>query len=84
MSWKTPLVHLALFSFLLLPSTFSVEAQQRSGPYRLGYLSVRADPGREAAFRERLRELGYVEGTICLSNTDTPAPPISFLNMRLG
>ena len=62
MSWNTPLFHLALFSFLPLWATFSVEAPQPSGPYRLGYLSVRADPGREAAFRERLRELGWVEG----------------------
>jgi len=45
------------------PTPHSVEAQQAGKVYRIGYLSPR--PGIESpeeAFRQGLRELGYVEG----------------------
>jgi putative tryptophan/tyrosine transport system substrate-binding protein len=41
----------------------AVEAQQAGKPARIGFLSLRAEPtARDEPFRERLRELGYVEG----------------------
>ena len=42
---------------------FTVSAQQQGKTYRIGYLSSRGSfERREEAFRNRLRELGYVEG----------------------
>ena len=54
---------LQLFLFVLC---VPAEAQQRERVYRIGYLSSgkpspSTDPGLDA-FRQRLRELGYVEG----------------------
>ena len=51
---------------MLFALSFSAEAQQREKVYRIGYLSSgkpssSTDPGLNA-FRQRLRELGYVEG----------------------
>jgi putative tryptophan/tyrosine transport system substrate-binding protein len=62
-SWKTPLVHLALFSILFAPA-FSAEAQQPKN-IRIGYLSP-LDPVRDfaraEAVRLALRQFGYIEG----------------------
>jgi putative tryptophan/tyrosine transport system substrate-binding protein len=50
-------------SAMLLALCVSVEAQQLGKVYRLGILSVRgAMEPRDEVFRQRLRELGYVEG----------------------
>ncbi len=47
----------------LLAGPLSAEAQQSGKVYRIGYLGGRsALPTTEVAFREGLRELGYVEG----------------------
>jgi putative ABC transport system substrate-binding protein len=57
-----------LFCLLLtvfLFTAFSAEAQQPKKVPRIGYLSVTSrstNPGRVEAFRQGLRELGYVEG----------------------
>ena len=48
---------------MLLALSFSVEAQQPTKVYRVGYISPRNQIGRnEEAFRSRMHELGYVEG----------------------
>jgi putative ABC transport system substrate-binding protein len=50
-------------STMLLALCVSAEAQQPAKVYRLGILSVRgAIEPRDEVFRQRLRELGYVEG----------------------
>src|SRR5262249_11309111 len=50
---------------LLFAVCFSAEAQQPKKVPRIGYLSATSGPtnaGRFEAFRQGLRELGYVEG----------------------
>jgi putative ABC transport system substrate-binding protein len=62
-SWKTRLVHLALFSFFL-SVIFSAEAQQPTKVPRIGFLiasSPSAMAPRVEEFRQGLHELGYVE-----------------------
>ena len=52
-------------SALLFSLCFSAEAQQTGKVWRIGYLSAGSRLGaeaREEAFRQGLRELGYVEG----------------------
>jgi putative ABC transport system substrate-binding protein len=55
-----------IFLWLLgtvLLMTVPAEAQQPGKIFRIGYLSAASGPGpREEAFREGLRELGYIEG----------------------
>ena len=58
------IIFLALCSLLLAPC-FSVEAQQLVKVPRVGFLtgaSLSAMAGRNQAFRQGLRDLGYVEG----------------------
>ena len=58
------IILLALFSLLLAPYS-AVEAQQPTQIPRIGYLggaAPSANADRREAFRQRLRELGYVEG----------------------
>src|SRR5215469_10766041 len=61
---KTPLGSI-LFAGALLAVAVTVEAQQPKKIFRVGYLSS-ADPitdsARVVAFRQRLREFGYIEG----------------------
>ena len=52
---------LALCTMLFALCT-SVEAQQPKNVHRIGYQSAGTSAGREEAFRQGLRELGYVEG----------------------
>ena len=61
--WITHLAALAL-AFVLFASPLLAEAQQPPGKTaRIGYLSFRSGPSHfEEAFRQGLRELGYVEG----------------------
>lgn len=47
---------------VLLPTVALVEAQQSRRIPRIGYLAGRESSARLAAFRQGLRELGYVEG----------------------
>src|SRR5215213_6043238 len=50
---------------LLLAFSFTVEAQQLTKIPRIGYLNATSpstSPGRIEAFRQGLRELGYMEG----------------------
>jgi ABC-type uncharacterized transport system substrate-binding protein len=57
-----PFVCLILFT-LIFALSFSVAAQQPTKITRIGYLNPRSGPGtREDAFREGLRDLGYIEG----------------------
>src|SRR5262250_551034 len=61
---KTPLASI-LFAGALLALAVTVEAQQAKKIPRIGYLaiaSLSATPERIEAFRQGLRELGYVEG----------------------
>jgi putative tryptophan/tyrosine transport system substrate-binding protein len=54
---------LSIVGALLLALSVSVEAQQTGKVYRIGYLVTRsALESRDEAFRQGLRELGYVEG----------------------
>ncbi len=59
---------IALISILavgLLAAPLRAEAQQAGKAYRIGYLSPgfpSGTPARTEAFRQRLRELGYIEG----------------------
>jgi putative ABC transport system substrate-binding protein len=55
------IVFLALCSLLLVPCS-SVQAQQPKKVPRIGYQSASSSGEREEAFRQGLRELGYVEG----------------------
>jgi putative ABC transport system substrate-binding protein len=50
------------FSALLLTLCFPVQAQQAKKIPRIGYLASTSPGGTEEAFRQGLRELGYVEG----------------------
>ena len=51
------------FCAMLFSLCFSAEAQQAKKVYRVGYLSPRLDiEAREEAFRQSMRDLGYVEG----------------------
>jgi len=54
-------IRLAL-SALLLALSFPANAQQPAKIARIAYLSNASSPGRLEAFRQGLRELGYVEG----------------------
>ncbi len=57
------IVHLVILSFCVLAAPFVMEAQQAGRVYRIGVLSPRSSPpGPLEAFREGLRDLGYVEG----------------------
>jgi putative ABC transport system substrate-binding protein len=57
--YKRFLLSIALALFVALP----VEAQQSKKVPRIGYLTVLAGPSdRDAAFRQGLKDLGYVEG----------------------
>jgi putative ABC transport system substrate-binding protein len=60
----SPLLHaLSLIGAMLFALCVSAEAQQAKKVPRIGYLNPRSGPGtREEAFRQGLRELGYVEG----------------------
>jgi putative ABC transport system substrate-binding protein len=53
-----------LLTVLLLAFIHLAEAQQPAKVPRVGHLSVGpvSDPARREAFRQGLRELGYVEG----------------------
>ena len=71
---------------LLLALCFPVEAQQPKKVPRVGFLSVRAgiEP-REEAFRQSLRELGYVEGqNIVIDGALPKVRQIAFLNSQLS
>jgi putative ABC transport system substrate-binding protein len=46
----------------LLAAPLDAEAQQASGPSRIGYLSLPGDPRLREAFHQGPRDLGYVEG----------------------
>ena len=55
------IILLALYSLLLAPCS-SAQAQQPTKVPRIGYQSAGSSAEREEAFRQGLRELGYVEG----------------------
>jgi putative tryptophan/tyrosine transport system substrate-binding protein len=62
---RAPRSLLLALSTLLLAPCFSAEAQQTAKVYRLGYLTaapLSAIQQRVEAFRQGLRELGYIEG----------------------
>ena len=46
----------------LLAAPLPAEAQQAQKVYRIGYLATTRSESREEAFRQGLRELGYIEG----------------------
>jgi len=61
---KNKIIALALGALLFAPC-FSAEAQQRSAPVRIGWISNDrgvGNPPMFAAFREGMRERGYLEG----------------------
>ena len=69
--WRAVVVRLAVtpvaiaVAFLLLVNALATQAQQAATVARIGYLSatsVELDKSRVVAFRNGLRELGYVEG----------------------
>jgi len=49
-------------SAMLFALCFPVEAQQAQKVYRIGYLAQNRQESREEAFRQGLRQLGYIEG----------------------
>ena len=51
---------IAAFAFSLLPPSLPADAQQVGKVYRIGYLT--ASGGVEQAFRDAMRQLGYLEG----------------------
>src|SRR6476646_1817256 len=51
------------FGALLFAGSFSAEAQQQKKIPRIGYLTILAGPSdRDAAFRQGLKDLGYIQG----------------------
>lgn len=65
MKWTVTLLATAVI--VLLPAgPLTAEAQQAAGVYRIGFVShplpVSPEPATLHAFRQGLRELGYVEG----------------------
>ena len=50
------------FCSMLLALPFPARAQQAKKVHRIGYLSTSSNPSSPSAFRQGLRELGYVEG----------------------
>ncbi len=57
------LLSISVLAVVILASVQLAEAQQTGKVYRIGYLGGRSPlPTTEVAFREGLRELGYVEG----------------------
>jgi len=58
---RTKVVSLALCA-LLLAFSCPVEAQQAQKVHRIGYLAQGRQESREEAFRQGLRQLGYIEG----------------------
>lgn len=62
---KRPLCAAAMLAFILLASPYTSPAQPAKKLPRIGYLSVSSVEGDKswvAAFRQGLRELGYIEG----------------------
>ena len=64
---KSKIENLKLAGIFAIVVTFALcgavaEAQQPKNFYRIGYQSAGSSAGREEAFRQGLRELGYVEG----------------------
>jgi ABC-type uncharacterized transport system substrate-binding protein len=53
---------LSVIAFVLLVAGAVAQAQQPKKVPRIGYLSTSTNPARTEAFRQGLRELGYVEG----------------------
>jgi len=75
-----------LLTVLVLASGHLAEAQQPKKIPRVGYLaavSASADAPRLEAFRQGLRDHGYIEGRILLSSTDTrPGGSSGFPTLR--
>ena len=73
-----------LIALLLLTVGVTAEAQQPKKVYRLGYLSPRLGIDSSAeAFRQGLRELGYIDGqNILMEWRFTKARAIFFLSLR--
>ena len=69
---------------LLLTFSFPVGAQQPKKVFRVGYLSLGLGiQPNEEAFRQHLRELGYVTGRTSSLSGDLPkAKPTFFLSLR--
>jgi putative ABC transport system substrate-binding protein len=64
---------LSLLGVLLFALSYSAQAQQPTKVSRIGYLTVAplsANVARVEAFRQGLRELGYVEGKTSSSSGD--------------
>jgi putative tryptophan/tyrosine transport system substrate-binding protein len=54
---------MAMLTGGIVVTPFAAEAQQAGKVYRIGYLSISSGPSpRTEAFRQGLRELGYIEG----------------------
>jgi len=51
-----------VLALALLASPLAAEAQQAAKIFRIGYLATNPTPHFQEAFRQRLRDLGYVEG----------------------
>ena len=60
-----------LFVVVLLPFAGRAEAEQAKKVPRIGYLATSATSARIEAFRQGLRELGYVEGKNSSLSIDT-------------
>ena len=61
-----------LAGLVLLAAPLASEAQQATKLWRIGYLGASPTDARNLeAFRQRLRDLGYVEGKIVLPNPVT-------------
>jgi hypothetical protein len=75
---------LALIALVLVMIGARLEAQQRKKMAQIGYLSpLSGPPPVLAALKERLRELGWVEGkTSNLRNAMAMASAISILSLR--
>ncbi|MBI4590076.1 MAG: hypothetical protein HY725_14680, partial [Candidatus Rokubacteria bacterium] len=59
---RTPISLTAIVAGLLLAAPLASTAQPAGKVHRIGYLSTAGPSPPGDAFRERLRELGYVEG----------------------
>ncbi len=60
---------ISVLAVVILASIQLAEAQQAGKVYRIGYLNFKAGPGKsDEAFREGLRDLGWIEGIISSSS----------------
>jgi putative tryptophan/tyrosine transport system substrate-binding protein len=84
-------IHLVALGAMLVALSFPAAAQQSAKVHRIGYLSTASPSPPPSAFRQGLRELGYVEGKNIISEylkaeenfTGTPARAAELVRLKV-